>query len=105
MAELELAVDRIITAQGEAPKKRGRRFKPTRPPPTITIDPRTESVTAQGLSQTMPAPVFQMGTPTSRDAHFIGTPTGKKDLFATAELSSKTTDSVEAASVTLNEQE
>eukprot|EP00746_Dinoflagellata_sp_MGD_P162578 gnl/MRDRNA2_/MRDRNA2_90196_c0_seq1.p1 gnl/MRDRNA2_/MRDRNA2_90196_c0~~gnl/MRDRNA2_/MRDRNA2_90196_c0_seq1.p1 ORF type:complete len:376 (-),score=118.19 gnl/MRDRNA2_/MRDRNA2_90196_c0_seq1:48-1175(-) len=99
MAELELAVDRIMTAQGEAPKKRGRNFKRTRPPPSITIDPRTESMMA-----TAPAAVFQMGTPTSRDAHFIGTPTGKKDLRAEQERS-KSADRKGHASVTLNEQE
>jgi hypothetical protein len=45
-----------------------------------------------------------MGTPTSRDAHFIGTPTGKTDKLA-EENRNEPTDGSGHASVTLNEQE
>jgi len=108
--ELDIAVDRIIAANAEAPSttKRGRRLKPMRPPPSITVDPvRAVNTAAQEENEreNKPAAMFQMGTPTSRDLHFIGTPSGKKGLAADEEVEVTTQERSEDASVTLNEQE
>jgi hypothetical protein len=103
--ELDMAVDRIIAAQNEAPKKRGRRPNPMRPPPSIVVDSMMAPVStgpAQGINKA--AEVFQMGTPTSRETHFIGTPTGRKDCGAKADAVDRPQCERDDASITLNEQ-
>jgi len=95
-----------------------------RPPPSIVLDPSTlKSVKApdqearDGTNKVTdtfqtgtPASceatnVFQIGTPTSREAHFIGTPKGKKQVLVQQDTVGKLNDGGDDASVTVNEQE